>query len=54
MSALAQAADFVAKVARPITAESDYDALLRLAGDQRLVLIDEVSHGTHEFYEVRA
>ncbi|BBX73068.1 erythromycin esterase family protein [Mycobacterium shinjukuense] len=30
------------------------DALERLVGDARIVLIGESSHGTHEFYEARA
>jgi len=32
----------------------DYDALLEIVGDRRLVLIGEASHGTHEFYRERA
>ena len=32
----------------------DYDALLELIGDARFVLIGEASHGTHEFYSIRA
>ena len=41
--------------ARPLEgAESDYDALLELVGDARLVLLGEASHGTHEFYRERA
>ena len=41
--------------ARSITGEPDeYDALLSLVGDRRLVLIGEASHGTHEFYRERA
>jgi erythromycin esterase-like protein len=35
-------------------AASDYDPLLDLIGDARLVLIGEASHGTHEFYRERA
>jgi erythromycin esterase-like protein len=35
-------------------AASDYDSLLNLIGDARLVLIGEASHGTHEFYRERA
>ena len=30
--------------------EEDYDNLLSLVGDCRLVLLGEASHGTHEFY----
>ena len=32
----------------------DYDSLLSLIGDRRIVLIGEASHGTHEFYRERA
>jgi erythromycin esterase-like protein len=32
----------------------DYDSLLELIGDARIVLIGEASHGTHEFYAERA
>ena len=32
----------------------DYDGLLERIGDARFVLIGEASHGTHEFYDVRA
>jgi erythromycin esterase-like protein len=41
--------------ARPLKGvDSDYDALLELIGDARLVLLGEASHGTHEFYRERA
>jgi len=33
---------------------SDFDPLLHVIGDKRLVLIGEASHGTHEFYRIRA
>ena len=33
---------------------SDFDPLLALVGDAPLVLIGEASHGTHEFYRIRA
>jgi erythromycin esterase-like protein/predicted phosphoribosyltransferase len=32
----------------------DYDALLARVGDATLVLLGEASHGTHEFYRIRA
>lgn len=32
---------------------SDYDALLDLVGDRRIVLIGESTHGTHDFYQER-
>ncbi len=41
--------------ARPLRGgDADYDALLELVGDARLVLLGEASHGTHEFYRERA
>jgi len=41
--------------ALPLTGDhSDYDALLALIGDARIVLLGEASHGTHEFYRERA
>jgi erythromycin esterase-like protein len=45
----------VQQVAHPfIGATSDYDPLMDLIGDARLVLIGEATHGTHEFYQIRA
>lgn len=32
----------------------DYDALLRMVGNRHFVLLGEASHGTHEFYAMRA
>lgn len=41
--------------ARPLTgAPEDFDPLLVLVRDARFVLIGEASHGTHEFYRIRA
>jgi erythromycin esterase-like protein len=41
--------------AHPLTGDRrDYDALLALVGDARIVLLGEASHGTHEFYRERA
>jgi erythromycin esterase-like protein len=40
---------------KPLTGGSeDYDGLLELIGDARIVLLGEASHGTHEFYRERA
>ena len=48
-------ADRLVGAVRPVTgAVGDYDGLLDLIGDRRLVLIGEASHGTHEFYRERA
>src|SRR4051812_31018231 len=45
-------AAIVRENARP-TADG-YDALLKIAGQAQSVLIGEASHGTHEFYAIRA
>jgi erythromycin esterase-like protein len=45
----------IRRAAKPLTGESiDFDPLLNMIGDSRLVLIGEASHGTHEFYRLRA
>ena len=45
----------VRSAAHPITgAATDYDPLLTLIGDARVVLLGEATHGTHEFYRERA
>jgi erythromycin esterase-like protein len=41
--------------AHPLTGDQrDYDPLMALIGDARIVLLGEASHGTHEFYRERA
>jgi erythromycin esterase-like protein len=51
----ASVAALVSKSAIPITGgEGDYDALMKLVGDARFVLLGEATHGTHEFYRERA
>ena len=48
-------AEYVREIAQPLVGEAhDYDGLLQLIDDARLVLIGEASHGTHEFYFERA
>jgi len=48
-------AEFVRELAQPLSgAPNDYDSLLELIGDARIVLLGEASHGTHEFYFERA
>src|SRR4249919_1478454 len=44
----------IARAARRISSASDYDRLVERAGAAQLVLIGEASHGTQEFYAVRA
>ncbi|HET7321258.1 MAG TPA: erythromycin esterase family protein, partial [Longimicrobiaceae bacterium] len=47
--------DAIREAARPLTGHAeDYDALVELIGDARVVLLGEASHGTHEFYHERA
>ena len=43
------------EAAHPLVgAREDFDPLLARVGDASLVLIGEASHGTHEFYRIRA
>ncbi len=44
----------LARVARQIHGEDELDQLLDLVGDARIVLLGEATHGTHEFYDLRA
>jgi erythromycin esterase-like protein len=47
--------DLIKTDALPVVGDhSDYDALMSIIGDARLVLLGEASHGTHEFYRERA
>jgi erythromycin esterase-like protein len=46
--------DMIAPIARPIHGEQDLDQLLDLVGTARIVMIGEATHGTHEFYDLRA
>lgn len=50
-SHLAQA---IAQIAVPLDGSSEYDALLGRIGDARYVLLGEATHGSHEFYRIRA
>jgi len=50
----AHAAETLGPLTTPLTGgTNDYDALLELIGDARIVLLGEASHGTHEFYRER-
>jgi len=41
-------------IARPLHGEHDIDRLVGLVARKRIVMIGEATHGTHEFYDVRA
>jgi len=41
-------------IARPLHGEADIERLVDLVAPRRIVMIGEASHGTHEFYDVRA
>jgi erythromycin esterase-like protein len=46
--------DLVRKATLPLGSREDFEPLLTAIGETGLVLIGEASHGTHEFYRVRA
>jgi erythromycin esterase-like protein len=49
------ALEAIRQSAHRLTGEpADFDPLLKRVGDARFVLIGEASHGTHEFYRLRA
>ena len=41
-------------IARPIRGDAQLDEIAALVADKRIVLLGEASHGTHEFYDLRA
>src|SRR5687768_7471428 len=51
---LAADAETIRSAARPADFAGEFDALLERADGASCVLIGEASHGTHEFYALRA
>lgn len=46
--------DAIASIARSIHGDADLDHLAELVAHKRIVLLGEATHGTHEFYDLRA
>ena len=42
------------EIARPIQGETELDEIVEMIANKRLVLLGEATHGTHEFYDLRA
>jgi erythromycin esterase-like protein len=53
-TALDKDAAVIAGLAHMLTTNGNYDSLVGMAGEAQCVLIGEASHGTHDFYAVRA
>lgn len=41
------------RIAQPLEHDRDLDSLMNIAGDARIVMLGEASHGTHEYYAWR-
>ena len=50
----AAAASFIAKNSHPLKNTADLDPLMDRIGDERIVMLGEASHGTHEYYTWRS
>lgn len=46
--------DAIAAIARPLHGDAQIDQIAGLVAHKRLVLLGEATHGTHEFYDLRA
>lgn len=44
----------IASIARPLVGDADLDHLAELVAHKRIVMLGEATHGTHEFYAMRA
>jgi erythromycin esterase-like protein len=52
--AVGEVPEAIARIARPLDDDDDLDRLVDLVAHARVVLLGESTHGTHEFYAVRA
>jgi erythromycin esterase-like protein len=52
--AIGDSPEAVHAIARPIQGEAELDEMAELMAHKRLVLLGEATHGTHEFYDLRA
>src|SRR5690242_4729617 len=48
------AADVMREIARPIHGEAELGEIVPLIAEKRLVLLGEATHGSREFYDLRA
>src|SRR5687768_3419088 len=44
----------IARIARPLDGDDELDQLVDLVSHARIVCLGEATHGTHEFYAIRA
>ena len=44
----------IASIARPIHCDAELDHLAELVAHKRIVMLGEATHGSHEFYDLRA
>ena len=51
---LGEVPEAILSIARPIHGEHDLDELAETVAEKRIVLLGEATHGTHEFYDLRA
>src|SRR5512143_3627098 len=51
---LGEVPEAILSIARPIHGEQDLDELAEMVAHKRIVLLGEATHGTHEFYDLRA
>src|SRR5437016_4670975 len=51
---LGEVPEAIQAIARPIHGEAEVDELAEVVADKRIVLLGEATHGTHEFYDLRA